>query len=232
MAASAAVPGGGRSVVGVIVWVPPAVLTATPYAICVQTRLTAGAATVNSLCTIAAVDLRESGLRFPQALREAREAAGLSYRALAARCGLSHSFLSQVEKGQRRAPPMDRVVRIAQALGAVAPGFLVAALADRAGEDVALLSRALLQARAGRQRQGPPHGALAVEFDPSGQADELRALAETDAGVGRLRARLYFVDLQFDAEIVRVAFRRPADGQPTIFNVVGGPSGASNDDGA
>ncbi|MBM3775240.1 MAG: helix-turn-helix transcriptional regulator, partial [Acidobacteria bacterium] len=76
--------------------------------------------------------------------RRARTAAGLTYRALAARCGLSHSYPSHLEKGERRTPRLDRVVAIAAALDALSPQFLIPALADQVGDDVARLAAALL----------------------------------------------------------------------------------------
>jgi transcriptional regulator with XRE-family HTH domain len=162
------------------------------------------------------------GLRFPAELRQARRAAGLSYRALASRCGLSHSFLSHLEKGERRAPRLDRVVALAEALGATPRSFLLAALADRVGHDVAELVAALLrQAEPGRQID-PTGGGMAIESGPPAGAEWLRELTAADDAAEVLRRRLYFVDLQFDAEILRTAFEAPGVEEPIVLGLVGG----------
>ena len=62
---------------------------------------------------------------------------GLSYRRLAKASEISHSFLSHVEKGERRAPPAKAVLALADALDADRTTFALAAIADRAGGDVA-----------------------------------------------------------------------------------------------
>ena len=164
----------------------------------------------------------EAGLRFPEALRRARTARGLSYRELAAKCGLSHSFLSHIEKGERRPPRMAHVMAIAAALDTVTPAFLLAALADRVGAEVADLVMHLARAATD---DDPLPGAL-TEI---GTADAIQALAKAasqpDAEV-RLRRLLSFVDLQFDADILRVAFGDAAD--PVVLNVVG-PADATVD---
>ena len=166
----------------------------------------------------------DHGLRFPAELRRARQAADLSYRALAARCGLSHSFLSHLEKGERRAPRMDRVAAIAEALGAVTPSFMVAALADRTGEDVTRLIAALLRSASVGREVDVTGGGVQVEAGPPGGEEALRELAVADGAEQALRRRLYFVDLQFDAEILRVAFGDPESGDPTVLSLVGAES--------
>ena len=121
---------------------------------------------------------------------------------------------------------MDRVAAIAGALGAVTPGFMVAALADRAGEDVARLIVALLrEGRVGREVDATS-GGVQVEAGRPGAEDELRELAVAEGAEQALRRRLYFVDLQLDAEILRVAFDDPDGDGPTVLRLVGeGPEG-------
>ncbi len=157
----------------------------------------------------------EAGLRFPDALRRARMARGLSYRELAARCGLSHSFLSHIEKGERRPPRMAHVMAIASALDTVTPAFLLAALADRVGSEVAQLVVHLAQA-------GTDDDPLPGALPEIGAADAIEALAAAAAqpdGEAQLRRHLSFVDLQFDADVLRVAFGDAAD--PVVLSVVG-----------
>ena len=157
----------------------------------------------------------EAGLRFPEALRRARLARGLSYRALAARCGLSHSFLSHIEKGERRPPRMAHVMAIAAALDAVTPAFLLAALADRVGTEAAQLVMHLARSASD---DDPLPGAL----PEIGAADAIEALAAAAAhpdGEAQLRRALAFVDLQFDADVLRVGFGDAAN--PVVLSVVG-----------
>ena len=163
----------------------------------------------------------EAGLRFPEALRRARLARGLSYRDLAARCGLSHSFLSHIEKGERRPPRMAHVMAIATALDTVTPAFLLAALADRLGTEVAQLVMHLAQAATDSD---PLPGAL-TEI---GGGDAIEALATAAAqpdGEARLRRLLAFADLQFDADVLRVGFGDAAN--PVVLSVVGLPDPAA-----
>ena len=171
----------------------------------------------------------DAGLRFPEALRRARTARGLSYRELAARCGLSHSFLSHVEKGERRPPRLSHVMAIATALDTVTPAFLLgptpafllAALADRVGTEVAQLVTHLARAATA---DDPLPGAL----PETGAADAIERLAEAAAqpdGEAQLRERLAFVDLQFDADVLRLGFDDAAG--PVVLNVVG-PADASH----
>lgn len=58
----------------------------------------------------------EISLRTGRALREQREAAGLSLRMLAARSGISTSMISDIERGAK-SPTVTTVVHLAQALG-------------------------------------------------------------------------------------------------------------------
>ena len=55
---------------------------------------------------------------FATALKRARETAGLSQKALAARIEMTGSYISQLESGARRAPRPKVVGRLAKALGA------------------------------------------------------------------------------------------------------------------
>lgn len=72
------------------------------------------------------------------AVRDARRAAGLSMRALAASCGVSQPFISAIEAGQS-APSISTLYRIAEVLGTT-PAELLPVTADdpvtviRAGE--------------------------------------------------------------------------------------------------
>ena len=157
----------------------------------------------------------EAGLRFPEALRRARQARGLSYRALAARCGLSHSFLSHIEKGERRPPRMAHVMAIAAALDCVTPAFLLAALADRVGTEAAQLVTHLAQAASG---DDPLPGAL-LEIGATDAIEALAAAAAQPDGETQLRRALSFVDLQFDADVLRVGFGDAAN--PVVLSVVG-----------
>lgn len=56
-------------------------------------------------------------------LKRAREASGLSLRDLAARIGVSHTLLSQFEKGQKT-PDSGQLIRLARALGVRSEYFL------------------------------------------------------------------------------------------------------------
>ena len=157
----------------------------------------------------------EAGLRFPEALRRARLARGMSYRDLAARCGLSHSFLSHIEKGERRPPRMAHVMAIATALDTVTPAFLLAALADRLGTEVAQLVIHLAQAATERD---PLPGAL-TEIGGTDAIEALATAASQPDGEARLRRLLSFADLQFDADVLRVGFGDAAS--PVVVTVVG-----------
>ncbi|MBL0887156.1 helix-turn-helix domain-containing protein [Myceligenerans indicum] len=69
-----------------------------------------------------------------RAVRRAREAAGLSMRALARAGGMSQPFLSQVEKGET-SPSLSSLYRLAHALG-VPPSQLMPAVAAPRGVSV------------------------------------------------------------------------------------------------
>ncbi len=58
----------------------------------------------------------EISLRTGRAVKQRREAAGFSLRALAARSGISSSMISDIERGVK-SPTVVTVVRLAQALG-------------------------------------------------------------------------------------------------------------------
>ena len=62
-------------------------------------------------------------------LRIARESRGMSLRTLAARVGVSHVFLHQVERGDRSLPP-QRWSTLANALGLTVEQLARAAVAD------------------------------------------------------------------------------------------------------
>lgn len=168
----------------------------------------------------------EAGLRFPEALRRARQARGLSYRALAARCGLSHSFLSHIEKGERRPPRMAHVMAIASALDSVTPAFLLAALADRVGTEAAQLVMHLAQTASA---DDPLPGAL-PEIGAADAIDALAAAAAQPDGEAQLRRDLSFVDLQFDADVLRVGFGD--DANPVVLSIVGPADPSSIPEGA
>ncbi|MCY4113854.1 MAG: helix-turn-helix transcriptional regulator [Chloroflexi bacterium] len=157
----------------------------------------------------------EAGLRFPEALRRARLARGLSYRALAACCGLSHSFLSHIEKGERRPPRMARVMAIAAALDTVTPAFLLAALADRVGTEATQLVIHLAQTASG----GDPLPGALTEIGGADAIEALATAASQPDGEAQLRRALSFVDLQFDADVLRVGFGDAAN--PVVLSVVG-----------
>ncbi len=157
----------------------------------------------------------EAGLRFPEALRRARLARGMSYRDLAARCGLSHSFLSHIEKGERRPPRMAHVMAIATALDTVTPAFLLAALADRLGTEVAQLVMHLAEAAT----DGDPLPGALTEVGGADAIEALTAAAAQPDGEARLRWLLSFADLQFDADVLRVGFGDATN--PVVLSVVG-----------
>lgn len=58
----------------------------------------------------------EIGLRTGRAIKQQREAAGLSLRMLAERSGVSSSMISDIERGAK-SPTVTTLVRLAQALG-------------------------------------------------------------------------------------------------------------------
>lgn len=105
-----------------------------------------------------------------QAVREFREKANLSVRALAAECGFSASFISQVENGQS-SPSITSLERIATALGVslvqlfqtLPPTPAIIRRTDRAGITSGW-SRAKLQILS----SGPNLEALLVVLAPGG----------------------------------------------------------------
>jgi transcriptional regulator with XRE-family HTH domain len=62
-------------------------------------------------------------LRTGRAVKQQREAAGLSLRMLAARSGISSSMISDIERGAK-SPTVTTVVRLAQALGVSAAALI------------------------------------------------------------------------------------------------------------
>jgi transcriptional regulator with XRE-family HTH domain len=62
-------------------------------------------------------------LRTGRAVKQRREAAGLSLRELAARSGISSSMISDIERGTK-SPAVVTVVRLAEALGASAAALI------------------------------------------------------------------------------------------------------------
>lgn len=144
------------------------------------------------------------GMRFAAVLRATRLAVGLSYRGLAQASGISHSFLSHVEKGERRAPPVKAVIALADALEADRTTFALAAIADRAGSDVATtMALALQRGPVGREVDSSAGGVL-IESGPDGAEADLADLASRDDAVTQIEERLTFVDLQLDAGFLRL----------------------------
>ena len=151
------------------------------------------------------------GMRFAAALRATRLAAGLSYRRLAKASGISHSFLSHVEKGERRAPPVKSVIDLADALDADRTTFSLAAIADRAGSDVgAAMAAALLRGPVGREVD-PTDGGVLIESGPEGAEFALGKLASRDDAVEEIERRLSFVDLQLGDGIMRLGIGSAGD---------------------
>jgi transcriptional regulator with XRE-family HTH domain len=65
----------------------------------------------------------EISLRTGRAVKQQRDAAGLSLRVLAARSGVSSSMISDIERGTK-SPTVTTVVRLAQALGISAAALI------------------------------------------------------------------------------------------------------------
>ena len=65
----------------------------------------------------------EISLRTGRAVKQQREAAGFSLRALAARSGISSSMISDIERGAK-SPTVTTIVRLAEALGVSAAALL------------------------------------------------------------------------------------------------------------
>lgn len=94
--------------------------------------------------------------RLGAAVREMRHARGLTLVQMAAAAGLSHPFLSQLERGLAR-PSMRSLFQIAEALGTTQQALLAAAGADDATVD--------LEEGGGARLLGPaPSGAAVTEF--------------------------------------------------------------------
>jgi len=110
---------------------------------------------------------------------------------------------------------MAHVMAIAAALDTVTPAFLLAALADRVGTEAAQLVMHLARSASD---DDPLPGAL----PEIGAADAIEALATAAAhpdGEAQLRRALAFVDLQFDADVLRVGFGDAAN--PVVLSVIG-----------
>jgi transcriptional regulator with XRE-family HTH domain len=148
-------------------------------------------------------------MRFAAVLRATRLAAGLSYRRLAQASGISHSFLSHVEKGERRAPPAKAVIALADALDADRTTFALAAIADRAGSDVATTMVMALQRGPVGRDVDPTAGGVFIESGPNGAESHLADLADQADAVAEIERRLAFVDLQLDAGLMRLAISAP-----------------------
>ncbi len=68
-------------------------------------------------CTIHPVVNREEGTRLGRELKEARDAAGLSLRAVAEGADVSPAYVQKLERGDVRAPSPRRLERLAGVLG-------------------------------------------------------------------------------------------------------------------
>lgn len=169
------------------------------------------------------------GMRLAAVLRATRLAAGLSYRSLAKASGISHSFLSHVEKGERRAPPARAVIALADALDADRTTFALAAIADRAGRDVATtMVMALQRGPVGRDAD-PAAGGVQIESGPVGTEANLEDLVSRDDAVAEIERRLSFVDLQLDTGFMRLGLRVAGD-EPIVLLVTAGAEREAADD--
>lgn len=158
------------------------------------------------------------GIRFAAVLNSTRREAGLSYRQLAQASGISHSFLSHVEKGERRAPPARAILALADALKADRVTFALAAIADRAGSDVATTMVAALR-RGPVGRDIDPTAGVLIESGPAGAESELADLADHDDAVDELASRLAFVDLQLDVGYMRLGISAVGGREPIVLFV-------------
>ena len=158
------------------------------------------------------------GMRFAAVLHATRRAAGLSYRRLAKASEISHSFLSHVEKGERRAPPAKAVLALADALDADRTTFALAAIADRAGGDVATTMALALQRGPVGRDVDPTAGGVLIESGPEGAEAQLDDLANRHDAVAEIERRLAFVDLQLDAGIMRLGLGVEGD-EPIVLLV-------------
>ncbi|MDE2870002.1 MAG: helix-turn-helix transcriptional regulator [Chloroflexota bacterium] len=159
------------------------------------------------------------GMRFAAVLRATRRAAGLSYRRLAQASGISHSFLSHVEKGERRAPPAKAIIALADALDADRTTFALAAIADRAGSDVATTMVMALQRGPVGRDVDPTAGGVLIESGPDGAESHLADLADQADAVAEIERRLAFVDLQLDAGFMRLAISSGSGADPIVLFV-------------
>jgi len=157
------------------------------------------------------------GMRFAAVLHATRRAAELSYRRLAQASGISHSFLSHVEKGERRAPPAQAVIALADALDADRTTFALAAIADRAGSDVATTMVMALQRGPVGRDVDPTVGGVLIESGPEGAESHLTDLADRTDAVAEIERRLAFVDLQLDAGFMRLAINTASGADPIIL---------------
>ena len=169
------------------------------------------------------------GMRFAAVLRATRRAAGLSYRRLAQASGISHSFLSHVEKGERRAPPAKAIITLADALDADRTTFALAAIADRAGSDVATTMVMALQRGPVGRGVDPTAGGVLIESGPPGAESELADLATLDDATAEIERRLAFVDLQLDAGFMRLAIRSASGADPIVLFVSAGADAPPGD---
>ena len=169
------------------------------------------------------------GMRFAAVLRTTRLAAGLSYRGLAQASGISHSFLSHVEKGERRAPPVKAVIALADALEADRTTFALAAIADRAGSDVGSAMVAALQRGPVGREVDPTEGGVLIESGPGGAEANLEDLAARDDAVAEIERRLSFVDLQLDAGFMRLGLGVAGDDPIVLLVSARAEQGAGDD---
>lgn len=173
-------------------------------------------------------DMRQ-GMRLATVLRATRLAVGLSYRQLAKASGISHSFLSHVEKGERRAPPVKSVIDLADALDADRTTFALAAIADRAGSDVGSAMAAALQRGPVGREVDPTGGGVKIESGPDGAEFALGKLASRDDAVEEIERRLSFVDLDLDAGSMRLGLGVAGD-EPIVLLVSAGPEAEPSDE--
>ena len=159
------------------------------------------------------------GMRFAAVLNATRRAAGLSYRRLAQASGISHSFLSHVEKGERRAPPAKAVLALADALDADRTTFALAAIADRAGGDVATTMALALQRGPVGRDVDPTAGGVLIESGPVDAEAQLDDLANRDDAVTEIECRLAFADLQLDAGFMRLGINAGGGSDPIALLV-------------
>ena len=121
--------------------------------------------------------------------------------------------------GERRAPPAKAVIALADALEADRTTFALAAIADRAGGDVATtMALALRRGPVGREVD-PTDGGVLIESGPEGAEADLEDLASGDDAVAEIERRLAFVDLQLDDGFMRLAISGGEGGDPIVLFV-------------